>query len=86
MANPLILIQTNIKKIKKLTTREGKDSTTACLLDYDCVKKHFRLIAADLSMQKELDADPIAIQQIEFVGQLKNDGYESAVGIQSMFV
>ena len=29
-------------------------------------------MAVDLSRQKELDADPKAIQQIEFVGQLKN--------------
>ena len=29
------------------------------------------LIAVDLSRQKELDADPKAIQQTEFVGQLK---------------
>ena len=34
-------------------------------------KNHYRLIAVDLSRQKELDADPKAIQQIEFVGQLK---------------
>ena len=32
---------------------------------------YYRLIAVDLSRQKELDADPKAIQQIEFVGQLK---------------
>ena len=31
-------------------------------------KNHYRLIAVDLSRQKELDADPKAIQQIEFVG------------------
>ena len=29
-------------------------------------------MAADLSRKKELDADPKAIEQIEFVGQLKN--------------
>ena len=28
-------------------------------------------MALDLSRQKELDADPKTIQQIEFVGQLK---------------
>ena len=28
-------------------------------------------MASDLSRQKELDADPKAIQQIKFVGQLK---------------
>ena len=31
-----------------------------------------RLIAVDLSRQKELEAGPKAIQKIEFVGQLKN--------------
>ena len=35
-------------------------------------KNHYRLIAVDLSIQKELDADPKAIQQIHFVRQLKN--------------
>ena len=37
-------------------------------------KKHYRLIAVDLSRQKELDANPKAIQQIEFVRQLKKLG------------
>ena len=34
-------------------------------------KNYYRSIAVDLSRQKELDADPKAIQQIKFVGQLK---------------
>ena len=33
---------------------------------------HYRLIAIDLSKQKELDADPKANQETEFVGQLIN--------------
>ena len=49
-------------------------------------KNYYRLITVDLSRQKELDADPKAIQQIEFVGQLKNDDGENADGTQSMFV
>ena len=40
-----------------------EDYTTGCL--------HNKLIADDLSRQKELNADPKAIQQIKFVGQLK---------------
>ena len=32
-----------------------------CLLDFDYIKNHYRLIALDLSKQKELDADPKAI-------------------------
>ena len=35
------------------------------------IKNHCRLIVINLSRQKELDADSKAIQQIEFVGQLK---------------
>ena len=35
-------------------------------------RNHYRLIAVDLIRQKELDADPKAIQQIEFIGQMKN--------------
>ena len=57
------------KEIRKLTTGQGEDYTTGCLLDYDYIKNHYRLIAVDLSRQKELDADPKAIQQIKFVGQ-----------------
>ena len=36
------------------------------MLDYDYFKKNYKLVAVDLSKQKELDADPRAIQQIEF--------------------
>ena len=60
------------EEIRKLTTGQGEDYTTGCLLEYKYIKNHYRLIAADLSRQKELDADPKVIQQIELVGQLKN--------------
>ena len=36
-------------------------------------KDHYQLIAVDLSKQKELDADPRAIQQIVFHGKLENN-------------
>ena len=39
-----------------------------------------------MSRQKDLNADPKAIQQIEFVGQLKNTNGVNADGTQSMFV
>ena len=73
------------EEIRKLTTGQGEDYNTGCLLDYDYIKNHYRLIAVDLSRQKELDADPKAIQQIEFVGQLKklNDDNNN---VESMFV
>ena len=50
------------------------------------MKNHYRLIAFDLSRQKELDADLKAIQQIEFVGQLKNVDGINTDGVESMFV
>ena len=43
-----------------------EDYTTGSLLDYNYFKKHYKLVAVDLSKQKELDADSRAIQQIEF--------------------
>ena len=55
------------------------------MLDYDYIKNHYRLVAVDLSRQKELDPDPEAIQQIKFVGQLKNSDNE-IVANESIFV
>ena len=45
---------------------KGEDYTTGSLLDFNYFKKYYKLIAVDLSKQKKLDADPRAIQQIEF--------------------
>ena len=77
------------EQFRKLTTVLGEDYTTGCLLDYDYIKNRYRLLAVDLSRQKELDADPKAIQQIEFVGQLKkldaNDNATDAGDDQFMF-
>ena len=61
----------NIKQyeeIRKLTTGEVEDYTTGCLLDYEYIKNHYRLIAVDLSRQKILDTDPKGTQEIELVG------------------
>ena len=62
-------IESNIEKyreLKKVMIGKGEDYTTGSLLDYDYFKKYYKLIAVDLSKQKELYADPRAIQQIEF--------------------
>ena len=69
-------INDQIKKydeIRKIATGKGDDYTTGCLLDYQYFKDHYQLIVVDLSKQKELDADPRAIQQIEFYGMLKTN-------------
>ena len=81
-------IDSDIKRyeeIRKLTTGQGEDCTTGCLLDYDYIKNHYRLMAVKLSRQKELNADPKAIQQKELVEQLKNPG-DMVAGNESMFV
>ena len=39
------------------------DYTTGCLLDFAYFEKNYRLIAADLSKQKTLDADSRAIHR-----------------------
>ena len=54
------------KELRKVMIAKGEDYTTGSLLDYDYFNKHYKLVAEDLSKQKELDADPRAIQQIEF--------------------
>ena len=53
-------------EIRKISTGQGDDYTTGCLLDFAYFEKDYRLIAVDLSKQKALDADPKAIQQIIF--------------------
>ena len=58
-------------EIRKIATRKGDNCATGCLLDYDYFKKNYQLIAVDLSKQRELDADPRAIQQTELIGMLK---------------
>ena len=40
------------KEIRKLTTGQGEDYTTGCLLEYEYIKNHYRLIAAYLRKQK----------------------------------
>ena len=62
-------IESDIEKyteLKKVMIGKGEDYTTGSLLDFNYFDKHYKLVAVDLSKQKELDADPRAIQQIEF--------------------
>ena len=56
-------------EVRKVSTGQGDDYTTGCLLDFAYFEKNYRLIAADLSKQKALDADSRAIQQIIFTGK-----------------
>ena len=51
-------------------TGQGYDYTTGCLLDYNYFNKYYKLIAIDLSKQQTRNADPEAIQQINFTENL----------------
>ena len=68
-----------------MTTGEGENYTTGWLLDYNFIKNHYKLIAVDLSRQNELDVDPKAILEIEFIGQLKVTDDINADGTQNIF-
>ena len=61
------------RELKKVMIAKGENYTTGSLLDFNYFKKHYKLVAVDLSKQKELDADPRAIQQIEFKYMLRTD-------------
>ena len=62
------------ENIRKIATGQGDDYTTGCLLDYPYFTDTYKMIAVDLSKQQALDADPRAIQQINFTANLDRDG------------
>ena len=64
--NPIESDIEKYRELKKVMIGKGEDYTTRSLLDFNYFNKHYKLVAVDLSKQKELDADPRAIQQIEF--------------------
>ena len=50
----------------------NNEYTTGNLLDYDYFKKHYKLIAIDLSKQQILQENEDLIQQINFIERLEN--------------
>ena len=60
--------------IRKIAMGEGDDYATGCLLDYTYFKENYKMIAINLSKQQALDADPRAIQQINFTANLDRAG------------
>ena len=60
--------------IRNVATGQGDDYTTGCLLDYPYFIDTYKMIAVDLSKQQALDADPRAIQQINFTANLDRPG------------
>ena len=58
-------------KSDKIATDQGDDYAPSWWLNYNYFKKHCKMIAIDLSKQQASDADPKAIQQISFTGNLE---------------
>ena len=71
---PINSMTKTYEKIRKIATGQCDDYTTGCLLDYSYFKEKYRLIAIDLSEQQAIDADPRAIQQINFTASLDREG------------
>ena len=74
-AQPINSMTKTYENIRKITTGRGDGYTTGCLLSYSYFIENYKLIAIDLSKQEALDADPRAIQQIDFTANLdEGDG------------
>ena len=62
------------ENIRKIAIDQGDDYVTSCLLDYPYFMNTYKMIGVDLSKQQALDADPRAIQQINFTANLDRAG------------
>ena len=70
-------VNRNLKRyenIRKIATGQGDDYTAGCFLDYSYFNNYYKIIAVDLSKQQVFDADPRAIQQINFTANLDRAG------------
>ena len=56
---------------KIIDISKNSEYATGNLLDYDYLKKHYKLIAIDLSKQQVLQENKDLIQQINFIGKLE---------------
>ena len=63
--NPIESDIEKYRELKKVMIGKGEDYTTRSLLNFNYFDKYYKLVAVDLSKQKELDVDPRAIQQIQ---------------------
>ena len=71
---PLKNDKVTYENIRKIAIGRGGDYTVDCLLDYIYFKNYCKMIAVNLSKQQALDADPKAIQQVNFTANLDRAG------------
>ena len=55
---------------RNITTDQGDDYKTGFLLDYAYFRDNYKMVVIDLCKEQALDADPSAIQQINFTAKL----------------
>ena len=68
-----LLVNNNLRtydNIRNIEIGQGDGYTTGYLLDYPYLKEYQKLIPIDLNKKQKLDADPKAIQQINFTENL----------------
>ena len=71
---PINSMTKTYENIRRITIGQRDDYTTGCFLDYTYFKENYKMIVIDLTKQEELDADPRAIQQINFTANLDRTG------------
>ena len=71
---PIYSMTKTYENIRKIATGKGDDYTAGCLLNYYYFKENYKMFAIDLSKQHALDADPRAIQQVNFTANLDRAG------------
>ena len=71
---PIDSMAKTYENIRKIAKGQGDNYTIGCLLDYTYFKENCKMMAIDLRKQQALDADPRAIQQINFTTNLDRNG------------
>ena len=66
------LLREHYENMQEITTAQGDDYITDCLVDYNYFKKYYKMMELDLCKQQALDADPKVIQQINVTRKLEN--------------
>ena len=66
------------ENVIKIATGQGDDYATSCILDYAYITDNYKLIPVDLCKQQALNADPKAVQQINFAANLEMQEIEES--------
>ena len=69
-------VKSGIRKdenIRKITAGQRDDYAIGCLLDFNYFNNYYKMIAINESKQEALDANPKAMQQINFNWNLERD-------------